>query len=124
MKQDKQNQPKQQHQPKQQDRQSQQKRVGPSEDRQNPGSQGAGQGRVQGEGDYEAARRYDEKMRDHVQHHDVEQEARDAKPTSAGEEREMEQAEEIGKQRAKEEDPLLEKPAGAEAGKGGAKPRR
>jgi hypothetical protein len=113
MKQDKQNQPKQQ---------DQKKQAGQKEGQQNPGSQGTGQGPVQGEGDYEAARRYDEKMRDHVQHHDVEREARDAKPTSAGEEREREQAEEIGKRRAKEEDPLLDKPA--EAGKGAAKPRR
>ncbi len=68
---------------------------------------------IQGEGDYDAARRYDEKLRDHVEHHDMEREARDAEPKSEGEEREMERAEELGKQRAKEEDPLLKNPQGA-----------
>lgn len=68
------------------------------------------EGKVQGEGDYAAARRYEEKLREHVQHHDVEKEARDAEPSSQGEEREMEQAEEQGKRRAKEEDALLERP--------------
>jgi hypothetical protein len=85
--------------------------------------------KVQGEGDYEAARRYDEKTREHVKSHDIEQEARDAEPANRGEERDMERAEEIGKQRAKEEDPLLEHPenigGAGEAGKGGGgKPPR
>ena len=79
-----------------------------AQDKHNPSSRD----KVQGEGDYEAARRYDEKLRDHVKNHDVEQEARDAEPKSQGEEREMEQAEEAGKRRAKEEDPLLEHPQG------------
>ena len=74
--------------------------------------------KVQGEGDYDAARRYEEKLRDHVEHHDVEKEARDAAPSSQGEEREMEQAEEQGKRRAKEEDALLEHPENIEAGTG------
>jgi hypothetical protein len=90
--------------------------------KQSPGSQSKEQGQVQGEGDYEAARRYRDKLSAHVQHHDMDQEARNAEPTSAGEEREMEQAEEAGKRRAKEEDPLLEHPEGATGGKGGTKP--
>lgn len=92
--------------------------------KQNPGSQGEGkgQGQVQGEGDYEAARRYRDKLSDHVQHHDMDREARNAEPSSAGEAREMEQAEELGKRRAKEEDPLLERPDGAAGGKGATKP--
>lgn len=90
-----------------------------AQDKQNPGSKG----KVQGEGDYEAARRYEEKMRDHVQNHDIEQEARDAEPASPGEEREMEQAEESGKSRAKEEDRLLEQPEDI-GGKGGKNPPR
>jgi len=69
-----------------------------AQDKQKPASQGSGSegsgtkgseakgsqanDKVQGEGDYEAARRYEEKMRDHVQHHDIEREARDAEPTS------------------------------------------
>lgn len=86
-----------------------------TQDKQKPGSNEAGTDKgsqVQGEGNYEAARRYEDKLRDHVQHHDVEREARDAEPKSEGEEREMEQAEELGKQRAKEEDALLNHPEG------------
>jgi hypothetical protein len=90
-----------------------------AQDKQNPGSKG----KVQGEGDYEAARRYEEKMRDHVKNHDIDQEARDAEPSSRGEEREMEQAEESGKSRAKEEDRLLEQPEDI-GGKGGKNPPR
>jgi hypothetical protein len=92
-----------------------------AQDKQNPDNkQGPGSAdKVQGEGDYDAARRYDEKMRDHVKNHDIEQEARDAEPKSQGEEREMERAEEAGKSRAKEEDALLERPE--EIGKGGGK---
>jgi len=100
-----------------------------AQDKQNPGSRGkgtagkgtAGEGtapKVQGEGDYDAARRYEEKLRDHVQHHDVEKEARDAEPANQGEKREMERAEEQGKRRAKEEDTLLEHPENIEAGTG------
>ena len=95
-----------------------------AQDTQKPGPQGTGsKDRVQGEGDYEAARRYDEKMRDHVQHHDIEREARDAEPTSQGEQRELEEAEEVGKRRAKEEDPLLEHPEGIDAERGGKSTR-
>jgi len=95
-----------------------------AQDKQKPASKDGGtKDRVQGEGDYEAARRYDEKMRDHVQHHDIEREARDAEPTSEGEEREMENAEEIGKRRAKEEDALLEHPEGIDAERGKKSPR-
>ena len=91
-----------------------------AQDKQKPDAAGTS-GKVQGEGDYEAARRYEEKLRDHVQHHDMERDAREAEPKSEGEEREMEQAEELGKQRAKEEDRLLKKPegAGASSGPGG-----
>lgn len=91
-----------------------------AQDKQKPGSQG----KVQGEGDYDAARRYDEKLRDHVKNHDVEREARDAEPRSEGEEREMEQAEEDGMRRAKEEDSLLEHPEGIRPGGAGKKPPR
>lgn len=88
-----------------------------AQEKQNPGSQGK-DGKVQGEGDYDAARRYEENLREHVQHHDIEQEARDAEPTSQGEERAMEQAEEKGKQRAKEEDTLLRHPENVQADTG------
>lgn len=91
-----------------------------AQEKQNPESQGKA-GKVQGEGDYDAARRYEEKMREHVQNHDIEKEARDAEPTSQGEERAMEQAEEKGKRRAKEEDTLLRHPENVQAGTDKAK---
>jgi hypothetical protein len=77
------------------------------------------QGKVQGEGDYEAGRRYDEKAREFVKNNDVDQAARDAEPASQAEQRDMEQAEEQGKSRAKEEDRLLDRPEKVDSGKGG-----
>ena len=85
------------------------------------GGGGKPQGKVQGEGDYEAGRRYDEKAREFAQRGDVEQAARDAEPQSRGEERELEQAEEKGRQRAKEEDRLLNRPQDVDPGKDGGK---
>lgn len=66
--------------------------------------------KVQGEGDYEAARRYNESAREYVQQHDVAEAARDAEPQSADEQQQMERAERAGKERAKDEDPLLDHP--------------
>ena len=54
-----------------------------------------------GEGNYKATRQYNEGVKDHMQHHDVEKEARDAAPKSDAEARDMERAEEIGRSRAK-----------------------
>ena len=73
-----------------------------------PDSQGqqqqqGGEGRQYGEGNYKASRQYNEGLKDHVQHHDIEKEARDAAPKSEGEAREMEEAERIGKARARGE---------------------
>ena len=65
---------------------------------------------VQGEGNYDAARRYNEATREHVRSHDVEREAREAEPTNADEARDMERAEQKGRSRASEEDPLLDHP--------------
>jgi hypothetical protein len=65
---------------------------------------------LQGEGNYRAARRYNEAARKHAQEADVEAEAREAEPTSSAEARELEQAEEEGRQHAKDENPLLERP--------------
>ena len=69
------------------------------------GSQDKSQGQQQqfqgGEGNYKATRQYNEGLKDHVQHHDIEKDARDAAPKSAAEEREMEEAERIGRSRAK-----------------------
>jgi len=59
---------------------------------------------VQGEGDYNAARRYDEATREFVESGKVQPAAHDAAPGSAEEAEEMKQAEEIGKSRSKGED--------------------
>ena len=63
--------------------------------------QQSGEGKQYGEGNYEAARQYNEGLKDHVQNHDIEKEARDAAPRSAAEEKEMEDAERVGKSRAR-----------------------
>jgi hypothetical protein len=94
--------------------------------KQDPKQQPNSEDKIQGEGDYEAARRYDEKAREYVKTHNVEQAARDAEPRNEGEERDMERAEEQGKRRAKDEDPLLEHPDNVgqqEDGAGGRKRR-
>ncbi len=65
---------------------------------------------VQGEGDYEAARRYNEATREYVADHDVTEAAHDAEPHGAGERQELERAERAGRDRAKDEDPLLDRP--------------
>ncbi len=67
-------------------------------------------GEVQGEGDYKAARRYNEATRDFVEDEDVAEAARDAEPQSEREQQQLERAEQAGRQRAKEEDPLLDHP--------------
>jgi hypothetical protein len=60
---------------------------------------------IQGEGDYEAGRHYDEKTREFVKSGKVDEAARSAHPKSPREQQEMQQAEEIGKSRSKGEDP-------------------
>ena len=69
-----------------------------------------GKSEVQGEGDYKAGRRYNEATRDYVEQNDVSEAARDAEPTSANEQQNLERAEQKGRQRAKDEDPLLDRP--------------
>jgi hypothetical protein len=61
--------------------------------------------KVQGEGDYEAARRYDEAARSFAQSGKVEPAARKAAPRDAQEAKDIEKAEDIGKSRSKGEDP-------------------
>ena len=68
------------------------------------------EGAVQGEGDYKAGRRYNKATREFVEENDVAQAARDAEPQSAREEQQLERAEQAGRQRAKDEDPLLDRP--------------
>ena len=65
---------------------------------------------VQGEGDYEAARRYDRDQREFVQSGRVDQAARDARPQDQREAEEMARAEDEGRSHSKGEDPLLEDP--------------
>ncbi len=76
---------------------------------------------VQGEGDYKAARRYNEATREFVQEEDVEGAARDAEPQSANEQQQLERAEQAGRQRAKDEDPLLDRPEEIDTTKGSRK---
>jgi hypothetical protein len=54
-----------------------------------------------GEGNYKATRQYNEGLKEHVEHHDIERDAREAAPKSEQEAREMEEAERAGRERAK-----------------------
>jgi hypothetical protein len=63
--------------------------------------QQSGEGQQYGEGNYKATRQYNEGVKEHMQKHDVEREARDAAPKSDAEARDMERAEEAGRSRAK-----------------------
>ena len=65
-----------------------------------------GEGKEYGEGNYKATRDYNRGLKDHVEHHDIEKEARDAAPRSDAEEQEMEEAERIGRSKARGEDSL------------------
>ena len=62
---------------------------------------------VQGEGDYEATRRYRKRTEEFLENNDVEKAAIRAAPETAEEAEELESAEEAGKSRAKGEDPAL-----------------
>ena len=73
-----------------------------------PGSQkqqeaASGAGQQYGEGNYAATRQYNEGLKDHVENHDIEREARDAAPRSAAEEKEMEEAERFAKSKSRGE---------------------
>jgi hypothetical protein len=72
----------------------------------NSASQGGKPG-VHGEGNYEATRQYNEGLKDHVRHHDIEKEARDAAPRSDAEAKQMKDAEQEAAARSKGEDPAL-----------------
>ena len=64
-----------------------------------------GNTKVQGEGDYEAARRYDKSAQDFAQSGKVAEAARKAQPHDAKEAEELKRAEKAGKSRSKGEDP-------------------
>jgi|GEM_PF-2789288 len=61
--------------------------------------------KIQGEGDYEAARRYREEVGEFLEHNNVEQVAKRAAPKSALEARELALAEESARNRSKGDDP-------------------
>ena len=63
--------------------------------------------KTQGEGDYEATRRYRKRTDEYLANNDVDKAAIRAAPTSAGEAEDMKAAEAAGKRRAKGEDPAL-----------------
>jgi hypothetical protein len=62
---------------------------------------------VQGEGDYEASRRFRKRTEEFLENNDVEKAAVRAAPESEAEAEDMEAAEAQGKSRAKGEDPAL-----------------
>ncbi len=63
--------------------------------------QQSGEGEQYGEGNYKATRDYERGLKDHVEHHDIEKEARAAEPRSEEEARQMEEAEREAASRAK-----------------------
>ena len=65
--------------------------------------QQSGTGQQYGEGSYSGTRQYNEGLKEHVENHDIEREARDAAPRSASEEKEMEEAERIGRSKSRGE---------------------
>ena len=67
-------------------------------------------GKVQGEGDYKSAKKFDDDERAFVKSGRVDKAAREAEPKSQAEADEMKKAEEIGKSRSKGEDASAKKP--------------
>lgn len=65
--------------------------------------QQGGEGQEYGEGNYKATRQYNEGLKEHVQNHDIEREARDAEPRSAAEEKEMQEAERVARGKSRGE---------------------
>lgn len=63
----------------------------------------SGEGQQYGEGNYKATRQYNEGLKEHVQNHDIEREARDAEPRSAAEEKEMLEAERLARGKSRGE---------------------
>jgi hypothetical protein len=60
------------------------------------------QQQVHGEGNYQATRDYNRGLKEHMEKHDIEREARDAAPRSEEEARQMEEAERAGKDKARD----------------------
>lgn len=68
-------------------------------------------GKVQGEGDYESAKKFDDDEAAFVKSGQVDRAARDAEPKSQAEADEMNKAEDVGKSRSKGEDASSRKAA-------------
>jgi hypothetical protein len=66
--------------------------------------------KVEGEGSYTASKDYNKRTKKFVESGKVEQAANDASPKSEQEAREMQEAERVGKQHAKDADPALRNP--------------
>ena len=62
-----------------------------------------GPGQQMGEGSYSGTKQYNEGLKKHMNQHDIEKEALDAAPKNDREAREMEEAERIGRSKAKGE---------------------
>jgi hypothetical protein len=77
----------------------------------------SGEGQQYGEGNYKATRDYNEGLKEHVQNHDIEREARDAEPRTASEEKEMEEAERFARGKSRGEG------ASPDGERGGKNPR-
>lgn len=74
-------------------------------------------GKVQGEGDYASAKKFDDDEAAFVKSGRVDQAARDAEPKSQAEADEMKKAEEAGKSRSRGEEAPSRKPASGANGK-------
>jgi hypothetical protein len=72
--------------------------------------------KVQGEGDYEATRRYRKRTARYLENNDVRKDAKRAAPRSRKEAAELEAAEAAGKRRARGEDPALRRRTAPRAG--------
>lgn len=73
--------------------------------------------KVQGEGDYDAARRYRKRVQEYVLNNDIEKAGVRAAPRTPKEAEEMKAAEAAGKKRAKGEDPALRRKSRAAPGR-------
>ena len=78
-----------------------QQQTGAGRDKQQ--QQQSGTGQQYGEGSYSGTRQYNEGVKEHMQHHDIEREARDAEPRTAAEEKDMREAERVGRSKSRGE---------------------
>ena len=75
-----------------------------AQQQQQSGSGEFGKQQQMGEGSYEGTRDYDQRTQDYLKKHDVQKDAEAAKPRSAEEARDLEQAEAEGRSHSKGED--------------------